>query len=166
MTAGMKICLNLLLPASVAALLCAVSCVREAAFTNMVEASAEEKIISMSDDFSRSSILVKFNSVPGTDELKTILNEGGVAGIEPLFSRTPGREELEKRFGLDRWYKVSVAEDANIEKHSQESEGWLECKYVMDHSMDYGRHIDEILSTMDFDSYQKDEEADQENSPE
>lgn len=116
MTAGMKICLNLLLPASVAALLCAVSCVREAAFTNMVEASAEEKIISMSDDFSRSSILVKFNSVPGTDELKTILNEGGVAGIEPLFSRTPGREELEKRFGLDRWYKVSVAEDADIEK--------------------------------------------------
>ena len=91
MTAGMKICQNIMLPASVAALLCAVSCVREAAFTNMVEASAEEKIISMSDDFSRSSILVKFNSVPGTDELQTILNEGGVAGIEPLFSRTPGR---------------------------------------------------------------------------
>lgn len=38
--------------------------------------------------------------------------------------------------------------------------------FKMDHSMDYGRHIDEILSTMDFDSYQKDEEEDQENSPE
>ena len=38
--------------------------------------------------------------------------------------------------------------------------------FKMDHSMDYGRHIDEILSTMDFDSYQKDEEEDQETSPE
>ena len=32
--------------------------------------------------------------------------------------------------------------------------------FKMDHSMDYGKHIDEILSTMDFDSYQKDEEED------
>ena len=26
---------------------------------------------------------------------------------------------------------------ASIDKHSPESEGWLECKYVMDHSMEY-----------------------------
>lgn len=32
---------------------------------------------------------------------------------------------------------IGRTEAANIEKHSQESEGWLECKYVMDHSMDY-----------------------------
>ena len=32
--------------------------------------------------------------------------------------------------------------------------------FKMDHSMEYGKHIDEILSTMDFDSYQKDEEED------
>lgn len=32
--------------------------------------------------------------------------------------------------------------------------------FKMDHSMDYGKHIDDILSTMDFDSYQKDEEED------
>ena len=30
--------------------------------------------------------------------------------------------------------------------------------FKMDHSMDYGRHIDEILDGIDFDSYQKDEE--------
>ncbi len=30
--------------------------------------------------------------------------------------------------------------------------------FKMDHSMEYGKHIDDILSTMDFDSYQKDEE--------
>ena len=29
--------------------------------------------------------------------------------------------------------------------------------FKIDHSMDYGRHIDEILSTIDFDSYQPDE---------
>lgn len=32
--------------------------------------------------------------------------------------------------------------------------------FKMDHSAEYGKHIDEILSTMDFDSYQKDEEED------
>ena len=30
--------------------------------------------------------------------------------------------------------------------------------FKMDHSMEYGKHIDDILNTMDFDSYQKDEE--------
>lgn len=30
--------------------------------------------------------------------------------------------------------------------------------FKIDHSMDYGRHIEEILDTIDFDSYQKDEE--------
>ncbi len=36
--------------------------------------------------------------------------------------------------------------------------------FKMDHSMDYGEHIDSILSTMDFDSYQKDEEDDGEDT--
>ena len=30
--------------------------------------------------------------------------------------------------------------------------------FKMDHSKEYGKHIDDILNTMDFDSYQKDEE--------
>jgi ribosome-binding factor A len=30
--------------------------------------------------------------------------------------------------------------------------------FKMDHSVQYGKHIDSILDTMDFDSYQKDEE--------
>ena len=34
--------------------------------------------------------------------------------------------------------------------------------FKMDHSMDYGRHIDEILDGIDFDSYQKDEEENDE----
>ena len=32
---------------------------------------------------------------------------------------------------------VGTEEAASIDKHSPESEGWLECKYVMDHSMEY-----------------------------
>lgn len=36
--------------------------------------------------------------------------------------------------------------------------------FKIDHSMDYGRHIEEILDTIDFDSYQKDEAEDAENS--
>lgn len=31
--------------------------------------------------------------------------------------------------------------------------------FKMDHSMDYGQHIDEILNSMDFESYQKDDES-------
>lgn len=38
--------------------------------------------------------------------------------------------------------------------------------FKMDHSMDYGRHIDEILDTIDFDSYQKDEEKTDEDTDE
>ena len=34
--------------------------------------------------------------------------------------------------------------------------------FKMDHSMDYGRHIDEILDGIDFDSYQKDEDENDE----
>lgn len=34
--------------------------------------------------------------------------------------------------------------------------------FKIDHSMEYSMHIDKILSTMDFDSYQKDEGEDQE----
>lgn len=34
--------------------------------------------------------------------------------------------------------------------------------FKMDHSMEYGRHIDELLDSMDFDSYQKDEEDSEE----
>lgn len=34
-----------------------------------------------------------------------------------------------------------------------------ELLFKMDHSAEYGRHIDEILKTMDFDSYQKDNET-------
>lgn len=34
--------------------------------------------------------------------------------------------------------------------------------FKIDHSMDYGRHIEEILDTIDFDSYQKDEEEPEE----
>lgn len=35
-----------------------------------------------------------------------------------------------------------------------------ELLFKMDHSMEYGKHIDELLDSMDFDSYQKDEEKD------
>lgn len=31
--------------------------------------------------------------------------------------------------------------------------------FKIDHSMDYGKHIDDILATIDFDSYQKDDES-------
>ena len=36
----------------------------------------------------------------------------------------------------------------------------------MDHSIEYGEYIDKILGTMDFDSYQKDEEEDGEDPAE
>ena len=38
--------------------------------------------------------------------------------------------------------------------------------FKMDHSIEYGEYIDKILGTMDFDSYQKDEEEDGENPAE
>ncbi|MGM9735167.1 MAG: S8 family serine peptidase [Candidatus Cryptobacteroides sp.] len=79
-----------------------------------LEESGTSKVLALSEEHDRKSFLVKFTSTPPAS-LVAEMEAGGIGSIRPLFRSTPGKEELEKRFGLDRWYEVSVGEDADFD---------------------------------------------------
>ena len=59
-------------------------------------------------------LLVKFAAVP--DE--AVFNEfkaKGVTEFERLFPSTPGKEEIEKEFGMDRWFIAHLEDDSDID---------------------------------------------------
>ncbi|MBR5963719.1 MAG: S8 family serine peptidase [Bacteroidaceae bacterium] len=72
-----------------------------------------EKIVNTSEFASKSSLLVKFASAP-TDAIQTELLEKGVIRVEKLFPSMPGKEDMEARFGLDKWYVLSLTAGLNI----------------------------------------------------
>ena len=57
-------------------------------------------------------ILIKFNQIPKAETIDALCHDG-VLGIEKVFTSMPGKEDLEKQFGLDRWYSVMMADDAD-----------------------------------------------------
>ena len=67
-----------------------------------------------SPDSGNDGLLLKFGRQPDGALLDSICAMGAVS-IEPVFSSVPGKEELERRFGLDRWYTVRLAGDASVE---------------------------------------------------
>ena len=72
------------------------------------------KVVKLSDEYDAGSFLVKFDKVPSEAFLAEISAAKGMT-LEKLFTSTPGKEELEARFGLDRWYYAEVAEDGAME---------------------------------------------------
>ena len=72
------------------------------------------KVVKLSDEYDAGSFLVKFDKVPSEAFLAEISAGKGMT-LEKLFTSTPGKEELEARFGLDRWYYAEVAEDGAME---------------------------------------------------
>lgn len=78
-------------------------------FDGEASVSPSTKVVMMSDDYDDSSFLIKFHSVPTEDLLAEIGNGRGVT-LEKLFRSTPGKEELEAQFGLDRWYVADLQE--------------------------------------------------------
>ena len=71
------------------------------------------KVVCLGDEYDHSSALVKFKTVPGQDELDAVLASGAVS-VEPVFPSTPGKEELEAQFGLDRWYEIKIDENSTV----------------------------------------------------
>lgn len=72
------------------------------------------KVIRLGSEYDSSSILVKFDRVPDDSMLKDAMTEG-VLSVQPLFNSCKGKEELETRFGLDRWYEITLLEDTDVE---------------------------------------------------
>lgn len=68
-------------------------------------------IVKLGEDFTPNTLLVKFNSPLTEDETAAFGMESG-ATLEKVFPSTPGKEALEARFGLDRWYRVTFDENS------------------------------------------------------
>ena len=67
-------------------------------------------------------ILVKFGTVPDSAAIASVCGDG-VKCIERVFHSTPGKEELEKRFGMDRWYSVKMTDGSDPEIVAQRFAG-------------------------------------------
>lgn len=74
----------------------------------------ETKVLKLTDDYDDSTLLVKFNTVPSENLLSQICDEN-FSSIKKLFISTPGKEELESRFGLDRWYIIELSEKVSLD---------------------------------------------------
>ena len=72
-------------------------------------------IIRLGDEILQDALAVKFADVPSVSEISEIEAREGVS-LQRVFPSAPGKEELEARFGLDRWYEASVEDGSSIER--------------------------------------------------
>lgn len=73
------------------------------------------KISKVSNNNSEEAFLIKFGTTPGLQDIKEIETGLGTT-LEKVFPSMPGKEELERQFGLDRWYEVSVPDGKSVER--------------------------------------------------
>ena len=81
---------------------------------NLPDPSLSTKVLQNSLEYSSGEFFVKFNSVPSEADLAMLKDQGAVS-VTNLFHHTPGMEELEAQFGLDRWYLVEVPDNIVLE---------------------------------------------------
>lgn len=86
----------------------------EDSFVEDVQQMHSKKILHTKADASGNSLLVKFDQVP-TESLISELSSQGVVSISKVFPSVSGKEELERRIGLDRWYEVEFAQGDDLE---------------------------------------------------
>ena len=87
-------------------LLCLVSCSRNQAAPQVQDntvSHSSAKIVNTAPERESNTILLRMGQVPEGETLSA-LQASGVTHIEPLFESVPGKEELERRFNLDKWY--------------------------------------------------------------
>lgn len=77
-----------------------------------VEKQWQKKILGTKAGSSATTLLVKISSESDLEVLEQVC---GVGKVERLFNSVPGKEELEKQFGLDRWFVVTNAADISCE---------------------------------------------------
>lgn len=80
---------------------------------NVLPTTRSEKIFGTAESANPSSLLLKFVGTP-SDELRESLVSSGVSSLEPLFPSMPGKEELERKHGLDCWYVAHLAEGTDV----------------------------------------------------
>lgn len=73
------------------------------------------KILPKSEAVVEDAFLVKFVSAPGDEALSDFEKTHGV-NLKRIFRSTPGKESLEKEFGLDRWYESTVPGNTSLDE--------------------------------------------------
>lgn len=84
--------------------------VQEAIDASPIESST--KVVKLSDEFLTDSFLVKLGDNSSLADLDQF---SAIGEIAPLFPSNPARAELEKQFGLDRWYEVRIKDGVSLE---------------------------------------------------
>lgn len=74
-----------------------------------------QKIIHTKSDAADNRLLVKFAQVP-SESLMGELSAQGVVSLTKVFPSVPGKEDLEQRIGLDRWYEVELSQGEDPEE--------------------------------------------------
>ena len=76
--------------------------------------TVQTKVMQLADKYEKDMLLVKTNT-SDESESELLSRLDGVKKVEKLFKSTKGKEELEARFGLDRWYAVTLSEKADFD---------------------------------------------------
>lgn len=97
--------------------------------SELLSSVPETKVLKMSEVYDDRTLLVKFVGLPSEELLHRISSDSGIA-FEKLFRSTPGKEELEAQFGLDRWYIAELSEGAELDRTALELAGLTEISVV------------------------------------
>ena len=81
---------------------------------SVAQATRSAKIVNVNEAAVPNMLLLKLETAP-TDEVQAQLAACGLTDLRPVFPSMPGKEEQEKRFGLDRWYDATLAADADAD---------------------------------------------------
>ena len=77
------------------------------------EASLHTKIINSDTSYDEGTILFKLEE-DADPEIINSLSDKGLSDISRIFRSTPGKEELQRQFGLDRWYIAEIPEGSDV----------------------------------------------------
>ena len=93
-------------------LLAVVSCSREA---DIQEHLALAPVVRLGGEVLPDAVLVKLTAPLSETEQQAFEASNGI-GLTKVFNSVPGKEELERQFGLDRWYEATVPASSGLEE--------------------------------------------------
>lgn len=119
----------------------AVSCTEAGLQHEELPVSVSDKIVNPEASGSgNGELLVKFATVPDEAAIDALKIEG-VESVERALPSTPGKEELEARFGLDRWYCIRLGKKAD-EKEIAASLSAIKTVSAVQYSVNYAKASD------------------------
>ena len=76
-------------------------------------------IVRLGEEVLPDAVLVKFVDTPDESRLQALESEYDVR-LEKVFTSMPGKEDLERKYGLDRWYEATFPETENVDTKARD----------------------------------------------